>query len=182
MSKTEELGSRAREGGAAPQMGGSKRLSLVACRLAGLLMIAALASAPARANDGSAELATGGLVFMQNPYVQMRSELVAFPTPGITFTSGDDENISIPTQTPENMPENFLAFSTTADGRPVTAQVEQKVFAKGVDQTALLRRLNIPLVQTASTDAALTALPQDKRQQLIALGLAEVDERGPPGR
>jgi hypothetical protein len=189
---------------------GAKYPSALACRLTGVVLVAALASAPALANDSSAGLSTGGLVFVQNPNVQMRSErlfistrqirvtyhffnntnqpitnLVAFPMPDITFTS-DDENISIPTQTSATQtagsyfPENFLAFSTTVDGRPVAAQVEQKAFAKGIDQTALLRRLKIPLVQTTSTDDALTALPQDQWQQLIALGLAETDDRGTP--
>jgi hypothetical protein len=179
---------------------GAKYPSALGCRLAGVLLLAASASAPALANDSSAALSTGGLVFVQNPNVQMRSEqlfistrqirvtyhffntsdqsvtnLVAFPMPDITFTR-DDENISIPTQTPGNIPENFLAFSTTADGRPVAAQVEQKAFGNGIDQTALLRQLNIPLVQTASTDDALDRLPAPEWTRLRDLGLAEIQE------
>src|SRR5262249_42117046 len=74
----------------------------------------------ARANDSTAELATGGLVFVRNDNVEMRSEdlmistkevqvryrffnksdkavtvLVAFPMPEITV-DGPDENISLP--------------------------------------------------------------------------------------
>jgi hypothetical protein len=153
--------------------------------------------APALANDSSAELATGGLVFVRNPNVQMRSEqlyvssaqihvtyhfvnnsdqpitnLVAFPMPDITIEN-PGTNIAIPTEAPEN----FLAFTTTVDGQNVVAQVEQKAIANGIDQTALLQQLGIPLApqlqQTA--DDALTALPQDKWQQLITLGLAETE-------
>jgi len=38
------------------------------------LMLAVLSCAPARANDTTAALATGGLVFVQNPDVEMRAE------------------------------------------------------------------------------------------------------------
>jgi Domain of unknown function (DUF4424) len=162
-------------------------------------LVSMLAAAPAFANDSTAELATGGLVFVKNPNVTMRSEdlfvstaqirvtyrfynnsgqkvtdLVAFPMPDITFDN-PDANIAIPTEDPVN----FLGFTTTADGAPVTTQVEQKAFAHGVDQTALLKSLGIPLApQSPATDKALDALPKDKWQQLISLGLAEIDEYG----
>ena len=41
------------------------------------LMLAACAAVPALANDTSAELATGGLLFVQNDNVEMRSEDLA---------------------------------------------------------------------------------------------------------
>lgn len=160
---------------------------------------AALAAAPALANDSTAELATGGLVFVKNPSVTMRFEdlfvstgqirviyrffnnsdgpvtsLVAFPMPDITFDN-PDTNIAIPTEDPVN----FLGFTTTANGKPVATQVEQKAFAHGVDQTALLKSLGIPLApQSPATSQALDALPKDKWQQLISLGLAAIDEYG----
>src|SRR5579884_3680975 len=131
---------------------------------AAVLAIGLAYAGPALANDSSAELAAGGLVFIQNPNVEMASEelfvsppeirvtyhffnksdqdvtnLVAFPMPDITFAS-EDTNLAIPTADPQN----FLGFSTKVNGKPVTAQIEQKVFAKGVDQTALLQQLGIP--------------------------------------
>jgi hypothetical protein len=153
-----------------------------------VLGIAAFASAPALANDSSAELSTGGLCFLQNPSVAMRSEqlfvstteigvayhfynntdrpvtsLVAFPMPDITIDN-PDENISIPAYDSAN----FLAFTTTVDSRRVATRLEQKAFAKGIDQTALLRRLGIPLApQLQAARDALTAVPQDKWQQLV---------------
>ncbi len=149
------------------------------------------------ANDSSAELATGGLVLKKSADIEMRSEdlyistseirvsyrflnkapqdqtvTVAFPMPDITI-SGPDDIISVPT---ENL-ENILDFSTTADGKPVTSRVEQKVFAKGVDHTALLRKLGIPLPpQLEATNKALDALPQSQWDELIRQGLAETEE------
>ncbi len=163
------------------------------------ILIGVLASAPALANDTTAELASGGLVFVRNPIVEMRSEqlfvssaqvrvtyhffntsdqpvtnLVAFPLPDITVDS-PDWNVSVPTEEPVN----FLAFSTQANGQKVTTQVEQKVFAMGVDRTAMLQSLGLPLApQLKTTYDALDALPKDKWQELIDLGMTETDEYG----
>ena len=107
---------------------------------------------PAMANDTTAELATGGLVFTKNPNVVMREEdlfismtevrvryvffnnsakditnAVAFPMPDITI---DDQ--SSPIAIPADDPQNILGFSTLIAGRSVPVQVEQKAFAKGV--------------------------------------------------
>jgi hypothetical protein len=141
-------------------------------------------------------LSTGGLEFVHNPNVQMRSEqlfisttqirvtyhffnasdqpvveLVAFPMPDITFDN-PDADIAIPTQDPLN----FLGFTTTANGQPASTRVEQKAYAMGVDQSAVLRQLNIPLApQLEATSKALKDLPHEKLQHLIDLGLV-VDE------
>ena len=97
----------------------------------------------ALANDTTAELATGGLVFAHTPDIEMRAEdlfistqqirvtyrffnhsskdvttLVAFPMPDITV-SGSDDNIAVPTENAENI----LGFTTKIDGVPVQAQV-----------------------------------------------------------
>jgi hypothetical protein len=156
-------------------------------------------TAPALANDSTAELDTGGLVFVHNDDIEMRSEvlsvtlnqiqvtyhffnksnqpvtdLVAFPLPDIVVDS-PDWNVAVPTQDPVN----FLGFTTTVNGQPVATQVQQRVFAQGLDQTALLQQLGVPLApQLQATDNALDALPQDKWQQLIALGMGEIVEYG----
>jgi hypothetical protein len=168
-----------------------------------LFLIAILVAAitvpmpPAMANDGAVELATGGLVFIKNPNVVMREEdlfismtevrvryvffnssakditnTVAFPMPDITF-----DNQSSPIVIPTDDPQNILGFSTLIVGRSVPVQVEQKVFAKGVDQTALLHRLGIPLApHVESTTAALDELPRREWTHLINLGLADTEE------
>ena len=164
-----------------------------------ILAIAALLAlaAPALANDSSAELRQGGLVLVRNPGVEMRSEdlfisekavkvryrfrnttgrdqrvTVAFPMPNITV-EGPDDNISIPTDDPEN----FLAFRTRVDGQPVTARIEQRVFSRGVDQTAYLKSLQVPLApHLKAAGQALDRLPKAARQHLLKIGLAIPDD------
>ncbi len=165
------------------------------------LIAAALAvtisSAPALANDSSAELRQGGLVLVRNPGIDMRSEdlfisegvirvryrflnatskaqtvWVAFPMPDITI-AGPDENISVPTEDPAN----FLGFRTRVEGRPVSARAEQRVFRGGVDRTALLRSLGVPLApHLPATARALDRLPKAIQQRLLKLNLAIPDD------
>jgi hypothetical protein len=156
-----------------------------------------VAAASARANDSTAELATGGLIFVQNDDVEMRAEdllisaqevsvkyrffnkaakdvtvLVAFPMPEVRI-SEQDQNISLPTEDPVNI----LAFKTSANGQPVTTKVEQRVFAVGIERTQYLRDLGIPLApHVRATGEALDKLSPEKWDELIRLGLAEVEE------
>ncbi len=159
-------------------------------------VVAAFAAVPALADDSTAELATGGLAFVQTNDITMQSEdlyvsmtaikakyefvntsdhdvttLVAFPLPDI---KGDpDLNVAVPTDDPVN----FVGFKTLVDGKPVTTQVQQRASALGVDQTALLKSLNVPLApQLQATGQALDALPRDKWDNLVKLGLASIDQ------
>ncbi len=166
-------------------------------RAAILAIAASLVSASASANDSTAELATGGLIFVRNDNVEMRSEeltismeqvtvryrffnksdrdvtvLVAFPMPEIRI-SGMDDNISVPTEDPVNI----LGFTTAVNGKPVKTEVEQRVFALGIDRTQLLRSLNVPLApHLRATNEALDRVPQDRWDELIRIGLAEIEE------
>lgn len=161
------------------------------------LLLAGCAAVPALANDTSAELATGGLLFVQNDNVEMRSEdlaisakqvdvryrffnksasdvtvLVAFPMPEVRIEE-QDQNIALPTQDPVNI----LGFATTVNGKPVKTQVEQHVFAAGIDRTQLLLSLGIPLApHLAATNEALDRLPPEKWDELLRIGLAEIEE------
>ncbi len=161
------------------------------------LAVAAVAAVPALANDSTAELSTGGLIFVRNDNVEMASEdlaisakevrvryrffnkseadvtvLVAFPMPDIRV-EGPDENIAVPTEDPVNL----LAFTTEVNGKPVVTQVEQRVIAAGLDRTQLLRTLDIPLApHLASTGEALDRLPPDKWEELLRIGVAEIEE------
>jgi hypothetical protein len=151
----------------------------------------------ASANDSTAELATSGLAFTKTPDIEMRAEdlfisekevrvryrffnaahddvasLVAFPMPDIVW-DGLDVNLAIPSQDPEN----FLDFHTVADGREVTAKVEQKAFANGVDISERLRALGLPLPpQLEATRKALDALPAAKQTELVDAHLATPDD------
>ena len=161
------------------------------------LAAAILAVVPAVANDSTAELSTGGLVFVHNDSIEMQSEdlavsssevsvryrffnksdkdvtvLVAFPMPDIVV-EGPDEPVAVPTEDPVNL----LAFATTVNGAPVTAKVEQRVIAVGLDRTQLLRSLGIPLApHLASTNQALDRLPPDQWEEMLRIGLAAIEE------
>jgi hypothetical protein len=166
-------------------------------RIPAVVFLLALLPGAALANDSTAELANGGLVFTRSPDVEMRSEdlfisadeirvgyvffngsgrdvtsLVAFPMPDIRIES-DSDNIAVPTEDPENI----LAFSTVADGRPVAARAEQKAYAGGAERTALLRRLGVPLApHLRATQEALDRVPRPEWDELVRLGLAEIVE------
>ncbi|MBW8728945.1 MAG: DUF4424 domain-containing protein [Inquilinus limosus] len=167
------------------------RLTALSIGLAALL--APLAAA--RANDSTAELAAGGLVLTRTADIEMQSEdlfvsakeirvtyhffnrsaedktvTVAFPMPDVTLDFIDGM-----TAVPHPGSENFLDFSTKADGKPVATEVEIKAFGNGVEQTALLRKLGVPIYPDADYDG-LTALPKAKQDELIGLGLAAVNE------
>jgi hypothetical protein len=160
----------------------------------------ALCAAPAaRANDSTAELATGGLIFVTTDDIEMRSEklfistdqvrvtyqffnksdkdvttLVAFPLPEIRIANQDD-NVAVPSESPDNI----FGFKTTVDGVPVKAEIEQRVTAMGIDRTQYLRALNIPLdPHLPAANEALDKLSPDKWPELVALGLAEITEYG----
>ncbi|HEY4199623.1 MAG TPA: DUF4424 family protein, partial [Devosiaceae bacterium] len=141
--------------------------------IAGLVLAAATASA--FANDTMSQLGTGGLEFITSQDVSMDSEdltvgpkqvkvvyqftnhsvddqktLVSFPLPDIT---GDgDFMVAIPTESTDNI----FGFETTSDGQPVDSKLYQYVFAVGLDQTAVLKSLNVPLEPYG--EATITAL------------------------
>jgi hypothetical protein len=162
-----------------------------------IALLLAATIVPAKANDSSAELATGGLVFVRNDAVEMRAEdlfistaeirvsyrffnktandvtvHVAFPMPDIAVEH-PDQDISVPTQDPVNI----LGFVTKVNGAPVATKVEQHAVAGGVDRTAVLRGLGIPLApHLAATNQALDRLPRAKWDELVGMGLAAVEE------
>ncbi|HEV7717628.1 MAG TPA: DUF4424 domain-containing protein [Arsenicitalea sp.] len=143
------------------------------------------------ANDTMAQLGAGGLVFITTQDIQMASEdlsvspeqvkvvyqfkntgkadqhvLVAFPMPDIT---GDgDFMVSIPTEDPANI----FGFKTIFNGKPVEAELHQYAFAVGIDQTAYLRSLNVPLAPFGeATQKAVNALPDAEHKKMIQLGM-----------
>ncbi|MEZ5786932.1 MAG: DUF4424 domain-containing protein [Xanthobacteraceae bacterium] len=166
-------------------------------RLLIALFLAVVSFGGARANDSTAELATGGLVFVKNDAIEMRAEdlfistaeirvtyrffnrtdrdvtvHVAFPLPAIKV-EGMDDNISVPTEDPVNI----FGFTTLVNGKPVRTQVEQRVTAHGIDRTRMLRDLGVPLApHLAATNAALDKLPRDKWNALVKAGLAAIEE------
>jgi hypothetical protein len=62
-------------------------------------------------------------------------------------------------------------FRTLVDGQPVQMKVERKAFARGVDQTALLQRLGVPIDSAGKAGERLAKLPRPEQDQLRRLGL-----------
>ncbi|WP_421998209.1 DUF4424 domain-containing protein [Reyranella sp.] len=165
-------------------------------RLGVAATLACVLATAASANDTSAALGAGGLQFVQNDDVEMRSEdlfvsaaeirvryvfhnrsardvttIVAFPMPEIPYS--ESASLSIP----DPAAENFLDFRTVVDGRPVEAAVERRVISLGLDRTGLLEGLGVPLMPySEKTRDALDALPADKAAELIRVGLARAEE------
>lgn len=167
---------------------------------AALVLVLAM---PAVGNDTTAQLGTGGLVFVTNETIRMASEdlyisptevrvtyefentsdedqriLVAFPMPDVQGSG--DFMVDVPAQHAEQTnadPENLFGFATTFNGAPVDAELHQYVFNNNIDYTKLLRNLGIPLEPFGeATYAALNALDEEDAQTLVRLGLVFTSE------
>jgi hypothetical protein len=155
-----------------------------------------------RANDTSAELAIGGLVFTKNSEVSIESEdlaitpgtvtvryvflnqstspvtlTVAFPLPDIDL--GDDANVAFPT----GDPVNFVGFSTKVDGKPINFTINQRAFLNGKEVTASLRSMGIPILPIGAQQLKITELAQPTRDRAVAEGLlaqSGTNDKGEP--
>jgi hypothetical protein len=142
------------------------------------------------ANDSSAELSVGGLVFTQSSDVALQSEdlsisldlvvvryrfqnqapkpvtlTVAFPLPDIDLSEGESYAI------PANDASNFLGFETKVDGKPINFTIRQTASLGTKDISAALRSAGVPLLPIGAQQTRLSDLPQATRDQLIKQGL-----------
>lgn len=166
-----------------------------------LLAIVGLGGA-ATANDTLAKLGTGGLQFVQSESIEMRSEdlyisepeirvryvfrntsnrdvtsIVAFPMPDIVVDWGQGAAIPNPNA------DNFLDFRTVVNGAPVSASMERRVYALGLDRTKLLEDLKLPLMPIGQEVVSrLDALPEEQKAELVGLGLARRDRWDDTGK
>jgi len=154
----------------------------------------AIATHAAFANDSSAEKAAGGLVLRQNADIDMVSEdlyvsptqvrvnyvfrnrapqarriTVAFPMPDREMLYEMESEVAYPS-----------GFRTLVDGRPVRMSVERKAMVNGVDRTAELVRLGIPVTPPAGQRAFHVAqrierLPRAAQERLARVGLLDAD-------
>jgi hypothetical protein len=165
--------------------------------LAGALLIAA---APAQADDSSAALSAGGVVFTQNTPIRMAAEelylspkqvrirfefandtakdvdtIVAFPLPDID--TYEFAGSALGTVTGD--PVNFIGFKAVVDGKPVAFKVEQRAFFKDKDVTALVAStgLQVNLV-TGDGWQKLDKLSPANHKRLIDGGILETDGAG----
>lgn len=155
---------------------------------------------PALANDSTAELKTGGLVLLKSSKIEMKSEdlfisskeikinyvflnnsstdiatLIAFPMPRISMSNGG-EDIEIPNENSEN----FLDFSTSVNGRPISARVELRAYQDDHEITAVLRAAGVPLTPNRQkTQHALDRLPESKKRELIRDNFVDVEKSNP---
>jgi hypothetical protein len=172
----------------------SRRLALIA---ATLLVVAAMPAA--RANDSTAEKAAGGLVLRQTRDVDMVSEdlFVSAALVRVRYVFRNRSARPVTTIVAFPMPDRDLLFEresdsaypadfhTLVEGRPVAMRVERKAIAHGVDRTALLARLHIPIrpedVRTRGGLGAIIArLPRGERERLARLGLIDAESFSAP--
>ncbi|KGF66800.1 hypothetical protein LL06_26095 [Hoeflea sp. BAL378] len=164
-------------------------------RAATAILMLLWAAPAATANDTTAELKTGGLVFVQTDAISMVEEklyisptevrveyrfrnttdadveaLVAFPVPDIA--SGYEMVALDP-----NAGDNFLGFEASQDGRPIRAELQQQALVHEVDLTAELKAEDIPLMPGAeATAVALSRLGPEAVGRLRGLGLVGVEQ------
>lgn len=160
-------------------------------------VLVCLQAAAAQANDSMGHISAGGVALARSAGIEMRSEdlfisakevrvryrffnttgadietLVAFPMPELPAPS-EVQLISIPHEDQDN----FLAFETRVDGVAKDVQIDQRAISLGIDRTDMLRALGIPLQPHARrSEAALQALPKDKLNELLALGLIQTED------
>ena len=161
--------------------------------IAAATILAAAGAGAVRANDSVAEMAVGGLVLKQSQDIDMVSEdlyvsaeqvrvryvfrnraprdvrvTVAFPLPDRDLARAEEGDTSWPAD-----------FATRVDGRGVVMQVEQRAMLGGVDHSAMLRGLGVPIAAeniVVAAEEAIDALPSESQQRLVSLGLVEANE------
>lgn len=157
----------------------------------------ALLAGPAGANDSTAALGTSGLQLVRTEAIALLSEdlyvsadavrvtyrfknitsapvtyVVAFPLPALDAIIPEAMNIVLPNAASPN----FVDFTMSVDGKPLTPETYERVTALGVDRTADLRAANLPLNPIADgLYQTLQTLPVAERDRLNGLGLIYVD-------
>lgn len=145
----------------------------------------------AAANDTSAVLEAGGLVYTRQESVDMLSEdlfisqdeirvdyvfknqgdtdletLVAFPMPeiggGLEFNAALDDYEH----------DNFMGFTVSQDGVAIEPELQQRVMVNGIDMTEEVRSRGVPLLPLSeATTAAIAKLPGDVLKDWETRGL-----------
>ena len=69
------------------------------------------------------------------------------------------------------------------NGVPVEAAMERRVYALGLERTKLLEELKLPLMPVVQkTISRLDALPEERKAELVSLGLARWDRWDDTGK
>ncbi|MCK8780667.1 DUF4424 domain-containing protein [Rhizobium sp. NTR19] len=154
-----------------------------------------LAASNSWANDTTAELTTGGLIYVQTTDVVMEEEdlylsreevlvdyvfrntsekevesIIAFPMPDVVGGAQNDVAVG------DMESDNFLGFSVVQDSRQIKPELQQRVLALGIDRTDEFETHKIPVLPYSDKTAeALKALPVDVKADWISKGLIYVD-------
>ncbi|HWA91885.1 MAG TPA: DUF4424 family protein [Rhizomicrobium sp.] len=163
-----------------------------ACALAALVV-----ATPAWADDSSAALGAGGLVFLKQADIRMAREdlylspkevrvryefandgakdvdtIVAFPLPDIDVREFWYE----PLGTTLDRQPDFMGFALKVDGKPVAATPDERAMQGGRDVTAKVRAAGLPLniVGRALVDR-IEKMPVAERKRLAKDGILEMD-------
>ncbi|GAA0548518.1 hypothetical protein FHS83_001003 [Rhizomicrobium palustre] len=165
---------------------------------AAVVLISGALFSAALADDSSAMLSAGSIVFTKNTPVKMAAEdlyvssrkvrirfeflnptrrdvetLVAFPLPDIDTNAYYGSAVGTLTDDPQN----FIGFTAVVDGKKVPFNIEQRAFFKGKDVTERLKAQGAPVNPVAGDGyIALDKLPLAKLKMLEAAGLVEVFE------
>lgn len=172
----------------------SRRPALAAAALVGLAAMPA-----AEANDSTAEKAAGGLVLRQARAIDMVSEdlFVSAAQVRVRYVFSNRAPRPVTTIVAFPMPDRDLAyeresdaaypadFRTLVEGRPVAMGVERKAIARGIDQTALLERLHVPIRPEdvhirGGLEGIIARLPRAERERLARLGLIDAETFSAP--
>ncbi|UVC10067.1 DUF4424 domain-containing protein [Rhizobium sp. TH2] len=164
-------------------------------RIASLSLILALYATTAAANDTTAELKTGGLVYTRSDAVSMEEEklyispkevrvdyvfrntsdaevetYVAFPMPDIP--GGPEQNMDAG----DVESDNFLGFSVTQDGADLKPSLQQRIYVGDLDMTDAINAESLPMnPQSQAAREALKKLPPETIEDLLTRGLVIPD-------
>jgi Domain of unknown function (DUF4424) len=172
------------------------------CAFTACLLFSVMDASMTLANDTSAQLATGGLVFTQSYSIEMAKEdlyispeevrvnyvfhnssdkdietIVAFPMPDMRGSMSGDVSYGDISQE-DNLfdRENWMDFKVSQDDVEIQPQLQQRITVAGIDMTDQLVKYKIPFLPFSSkTFEALKTLPADVLADLQARGLLVVD-------
>lgn len=165
--------------------------------VAAVAAVAILAVGQAAADDSTAALGAGGVVFTKTQNVRMAKEdlfvspnevriryefandsardidtVVAFPLPDIDAY----EFFGTPIGRVSDDPVNFVNFRVVVDGKPVHPAMEQKAIYKGRDVTAIVKSAGLPVnIVVGQNYPRMDKLPLPQRKKLVDAGIAEYD-------
>jgi hypothetical protein len=160
-------------------------------RIASISLVLALYASTAAANDTTAELKTGGLVYTRSDAISMEEEklyispkevrvdyvfrntsdaavetYVAFPMPDIP--GGPEQNMDAG----DVESDNFLGFSVTQDGADLKPSLQQRIYVGDLDMTDAVKAEGLPMnPQSQATREALKKLPPETIEDWLTRGL-----------